>query len=175
MYEDKPVQVAVPELRIDPEQAARLVASMTAAWQAVVLAVEPVAAAFSAWIRSVADAIAAEEELETALRWASCDNRPLFNRYRRTKKKRIRKKYAKRILAWYREAGLAPPKHNDGLDAATYAARRLGTCYDAGFWGADDCTNTACPYYNADKGPMRCLAADGCPGRETEADTNGNP
>lgn len=30
------------------------------------------------------------------------DNRPLYNRYRHTKKKRIRKKYAKRILEWYR-------------------------------------------------------------------------
>ena len=29
-------------------------------------------------------------------------NRPLYNRYRHTKKKRIRKKYAKRILEWYR-------------------------------------------------------------------------
>lgn len=34
--------------------------------------------------------------------WASVDNRPLYNRYRHTKKKRIRKKYAKRILEWYR-------------------------------------------------------------------------
>ncbi len=91
------------EFKIDPEQAARLVASMTAAWQAIVLSFDQVAAAFSAWIRSVAGEIAEAEELETALRWASCDNRPLFNRYRHTKKKRIRKKYAKRILAWYRE------------------------------------------------------------------------
>ena len=36
-------------------------------------------------------------------RWAEVANRPLAARYHRTKKKRIRKKYAKRILAWYRE------------------------------------------------------------------------
>lgn len=46
--------------------------------------------------------VAAQQEMETALRWASVDNRPLYNRYRHTKKKRIRKKYAKRILEWYR-------------------------------------------------------------------------
>ena len=44
----------------------------------------------------------AQHEMETALRWASVDNRPLYNRHRHTKKKRTRKKYAKRILEWYR-------------------------------------------------------------------------
>ena len=56
--------------------------------------------------RAVADAwgtIVAAEEFRKALRWAEAANKPLACRYRRTKKKRIRKKYAKRILAWYRE------------------------------------------------------------------------
>ena len=44
-----------------------------------------------------------EEEFRKALRWAEAANRPLAARYHHTKKKRIRKKYAKRILAWYRE------------------------------------------------------------------------
>ena len=48
-------------------------------------------------------AIQAAEEFRKALRWAEAANRPLAARYHRTKKKRIRKKYAKRILAWYRE------------------------------------------------------------------------
>lgn len=48
-------------------------------------------------------AIAVAEEFRKALRWAEAYNRPLANRYHHTKKKRIRKKYAKRILAWYRE------------------------------------------------------------------------
>ena len=46
--------------------------------------------------------LVAEEPAE-AMRWASVYNRPLAYRYRHTKKKRTRKKYAKRILAWYRE------------------------------------------------------------------------
>ena len=45
----------------------------------------------------------AAEEFRKALRWAEAANRPLAARYHRTKKKRIRKKYAKRILTWYRE------------------------------------------------------------------------
>lgn len=53
-------------------------------------------------IHEITAGVAAQQEMETALRWASVDNRPLYNRYRHTKKKRIRKKYAKRILEWYR-------------------------------------------------------------------------
>lgn len=56
--------------------------------------------------RAVADtwsAIMEAEAFRKALRWAEAANRPLAARYHRTKKKRIRKKYAKRILAWYRE------------------------------------------------------------------------
>jgi len=57
-------------------------------------------------VRAVADAwgaIVAAEEFRKSLRWAEAANKPLACRYHRTKKKRIRKKYAKRILAWYRE------------------------------------------------------------------------
>ena len=57
-------------------------------------------------VRAVADAwgaIVAAEEFRKALRWAEAANNPLACRYHRTKKKRIRKNYAKRILAWYRE------------------------------------------------------------------------
>ena len=43
-----------------------------------------------------------EVDLET-MRLDSAYNRPLAYRYRHTEKKRTRKKYAKRILAWYRE------------------------------------------------------------------------
>ena len=56
--------------------------------------------------RAVADAwgaIVAAEEFRKALRWAEAANRLLACRYHHTKKKRIRKKCAKRILAWYRE------------------------------------------------------------------------
>lgn len=64
---------------------------------------EAAAEVFTNWIRSVAAQIEAKHELETAMRWASCYYRPAFNRYRHTKKKRTRKKYEKKILAWYRE------------------------------------------------------------------------
>ena len=47
-------------------------------------------------------------EFRKALRWAEAANRPLAVPYHRTKKKRVRKKYAKRILAWYREEVLGP-------------------------------------------------------------------
>jgi len=56
--------------------------------------------------RAVADAweaIKGAAEFQKAMRWAEAANRPLAARYHHTKKKRIRKKYAKRILAWYRE------------------------------------------------------------------------
>ena len=97
------VAAASLELKTDPEAVARLLLAATDAWRAILLAFEPVAAAFKEWLQSIGAAVGAEEELETALRWATMDNRPLYNRYRHTKKQRIRKKYAKRILAWYRE------------------------------------------------------------------------
>lgn len=72
------------------------------AWAQATMTIEAVAPAFCRWIRKVAAEVEAQHEMKTALRWASVDNRPLYNRYRHTKKKRIRKKYAKRILEWYR-------------------------------------------------------------------------
>lgn len=58
--------------------------------------------AFGEWLRKAAAEVLKDQELETALRWARCFNRPLYNRYVHTKKKRIRKKYEKRIIAWYK-------------------------------------------------------------------------
>lgn len=72
------------------------------AWAQATMTITAVAPAFCRWIQQVTAAVEAQHEMETALRWASVDNRPLYNRYRHTKKKRIRKKYAKRILEWYR-------------------------------------------------------------------------
>lgn len=57
---------------------------------------------FCEWLRKVAAEVLKYQELETALRWARCFNRPLYNRYVHTKKRRIRKKYEKRIMAWYK-------------------------------------------------------------------------
>lgn len=61
-----------------------------------------VAEKFSQIAQKIAAELEAQHELKTALRWASVYNRPLYKRRQRTKKLRIRKKYEKRILAWYR-------------------------------------------------------------------------
>lgn len=74
----------------------------TEAWAQIAMTIEDMAPAFCRWIRKVAAEVEAQHEMETALRWASVDNRLLYNRYRHTKKKRTRKKYAKQILEWYR-------------------------------------------------------------------------
>lgn len=61
-----------------------------------------VAEKFSLIAQRIAAELEATHELQTALRWAAVYNRPLYKRRQRTKKLRIRKKYEKRILAWYR-------------------------------------------------------------------------
>ena len=80
------------ELGVSAEQATEACREIGEAWAQIAMTIEAMAPAFCRWIRKVA----------AELRWASVDNRPLYNRYRHTKKKRIRKKYAKRILEWYR-------------------------------------------------------------------------
>lgn len=87
---------------VTAEQATEACRKLGEAWAKVTMTIEAMAPAFCRWIRKVAAEVEAKHEIETALRWASVDNRPLYNRYRHTKKKRIRKKYAKRILEWYR-------------------------------------------------------------------------
>lgn len=90
------------EQGVTAEQATEACRKLGEAWAKVTMTIEAMAPAFCRWIRKVAAEVEAKHEMETALRWASVDNRPLYNRYRHTKKKRIRKKYAKRILEWYR-------------------------------------------------------------------------
>ena len=87
---------------VTAEQATEACRKLGEAWAQVTMTIEAMAPAFCRWIRKVAAEVEAKHEMEMALRWASVDNRPLYNRYRHTKKKRIRKKYAKRILEWYR-------------------------------------------------------------------------
>ncbi len=87
---------------VTAEQTTEACRKLGEAWAKVTMTIEAMAPAFCRWIRKVAAEVEAKHEMETALRWASVDNRPLYNRYRHTKKKRIRKKYAKRILEWYR-------------------------------------------------------------------------
>ena len=57
----------------------------------------------AAAVRNIVATMVRAREMKKAIRWAEVANNPLAYRYHHTKKKRTRKKYAKRILAWYRE------------------------------------------------------------------------
>lgn len=97
----------VPQIGINMEQATANCEELAKAIREITAGVLTTVNSFCRWIQRVAAEVTAQQEMETALRWASVDNRPLYNRplynrYRHTKKKRIRKKYAKRILEWYR-------------------------------------------------------------------------
>lgn len=109
MFEDSKTQAVawgntttLPEITVDPENVAAAAETLRKAWAGIMTSFEVAAEAFGKRIRSVAAGVEARHEMETALRWARCCNRPLYNRYTHTKKKRTRKKYAKRILEWYR-------------------------------------------------------------------------
>lgn len=110
MFEDSKTPAAawkntatLPEITVDPEKLAAAAETLRKAWAGIMASFEVAAEAFGKWIQSVAAAVEAQHEMKTALRWARCYNRPLYNRYTHTKKKRTRKKYEKKILAWYRE------------------------------------------------------------------------
>ena len=92
----------LPEITVDPEKVAAAAETLRKAWAGIMASFEVAAEAFGKWIRSVAAEVEAQHEMETALRWARCCNRPLYNRYTHTKKKRTRKKYAKRTPEWDR-------------------------------------------------------------------------
>ena len=96
------LELVNPEPGITAEQAAEACQALSRAWGQLTTEAGRLAEDFCRWIRKVAAEVEAQHEMETALRWASVDNRQLYNRYRHAKKKRIRKKYAKRILEWYR-------------------------------------------------------------------------
>lgn len=88
----------VPQMGINMEQATANCEELAKAIREITAGVLTTVNSFCRWVQRVVAEVAAQQEMETALRWASVDNRPLYNRYRHTKKKRIRKKYAKRIL-----------------------------------------------------------------------------
>lgn len=84
----------VPQMGITVEQATANCEELAKAINEITAGVMTTINSFCRWIQQVAAEVAAQQEMETALRWASVDNRPLYNRYRHTKKKRI--------LEWYR-------------------------------------------------------------------------
>ena len=96
---ERPAPPLLSSMGLTMEQAGKVAEAMAEGFRAICIAIEEAAAA----VAKIWGAIQAAEEFRKALRWAEAANRPLAARYHRTKKKRIRKKYAKRILAWYRE------------------------------------------------------------------------
>ena len=92
----------IPAPEIDAERLAEAARLLSEVWQNIVRTIEEVAGSLGNWLKAVAAEVEAQHEMETALRWASVDNRKLYNRSRHTTKRRTRKKYAKRILKWYR-------------------------------------------------------------------------
>lgn len=96
---ERPAPPLLASMGLTMEQAGKVAKVMAEAFRTFCVALEEAAAA----VTKIWGAIQAEEEFRKALRWAEAANRPLAARYHRTKKKRIRKKYAKRILTWYRE------------------------------------------------------------------------
>jgi hypothetical protein len=76
--------------------------SITDLWERSSAAITTAGKIMAKAVRAAVDA----REFKMALRLAEAHNRPLASRYHHTKKKRTRKKYEKRIRAWYREVVL---------------------------------------------------------------------
>ena len=105
LAEEEPTEAVPPAVfsggsaTITLEQASEAMKSLAWAWDAICMAIDEAGKAMTRVWQAARVAL----EFQEAMRWASVYNRPLAYRYRHTKKKRTRKKYAKRILAWYRE------------------------------------------------------------------------
>lgn len=97
--EAPPAMTCGGSVAITLDQASEAMKSLAGAWDAICTTLAAASrAAAKMWAAYLAAA-----EFQTALRWADAYNHKLAARYHRTKKKRTRKKYAKRIVAWYRE------------------------------------------------------------------------
>lgn len=94
-----PAVISGGSMTITLEQASEAMKSLVGAWGAICTTIEQAGKTLTRVWQAARVAL----EFQEAMRWASVYNRPLAYRYRHTKKKRTRKKYAKRILAWYRE------------------------------------------------------------------------
>lgn len=94
-----PAMISGGAMTITLERSREVMKSMGEVWETIRTSLaEAVIVVAKTW-----EAVRVAAEFKEAMRWASVYNRNLVYRYRNTKKKRIRKKYAKRILAWYRE------------------------------------------------------------------------
>ena len=106
----KPIQFTVAHLEdgeivpdysaggVSAEEASAAMATVSKVWADVIVTVEVAAEGIQALFRAM--------ELDTAVYFARVLEHAMAHRYLHTKKKRIRKKYEKRIRAWFREVFL---------------------------------------------------------------------
>lgn len=108
-------EIKLPEVDAAPEEVKNLEGSLAtfsmqasisckeaaAAMEEITRQAEAARGVIQAFFRHIVE-VWEEILLREAIRWAEEYNRPLAWRYHHTKKKRTRKKYAKRIVAWYR-------------------------------------------------------------------------
>lgn len=85
------------------ESLGAVVESIKQAWGAIGEMFQEAAAAFTELWRATAAAFAEDWLWKKAIAWAEQNRRDLAGRYHHTKKRRIRKKYRKRIVAAYLE------------------------------------------------------------------------
>lgn len=86
---------------IDMESLGAVVESIKQAWGAIGEMFQEAAAAFTELWRATAAAFAEDWLWKKAIAWAEQNRRDLAGRYHHTKKRRIRKKYRKRIVEAY--------------------------------------------------------------------------
>lgn len=86
---------------IDMESLDALVVSIKQAWEAIGETFREAAEAFAELWRATAAAFAEDWLWKKAIAWAEQNRRDLAGRYHHTKKRRIRKKYRKRIVEAY--------------------------------------------------------------------------
>lgn len=86
---------------IDMESLGAVVVSIKQAWEAIGETFREAAEAFAELWRATAAAFAEDWLWKKAIAWAEQNRRDLAGRYHHTKKRRIRKKYRKRIVEAY--------------------------------------------------------------------------
>lgn len=86
---------------IDMESLGAVVVSIKQAWGAIGEMLREAAEAFAELWRATAEAFAEDWLWKKAIAWAEQNRRDLAGRYHHTKKRRIRKKYRKRIVEAY--------------------------------------------------------------------------
>lgn len=92
----QPIRVGAKIKELPPEVYNTMDIPGVAAWAGVLVTRDEAEKAAEAW--------RLKTELKDAVFFAEIDQPTMAQRYHNTKKKRTRKKYEKRILAWFREA-----------------------------------------------------------------------